>query len=72
MPPMNTHPDVPGQRLDFSGELHRLVFQLLTFLHIAAQLEFLFPCLIYSTFHQLNLILLVLDQFASQLHFAGS
>lgn len=69
---MKTHPDVPDQRLDFSGKLHALVFQLLTFLHTAAQLEFLFSCLIYCTFHQLNLILLVLDQLAFQLHFAGS
>lgn len=58
---MNTHPDVPGESLDFSGELHVLLFQLLAFLHIAAQLQLLFSCLVHGAFQQLNLILLLLD-----------
>lgn len=65
------YPDVPGQGLYFSGVLDTLLLQLLPFLHITAQPEFLFSRLIHSTFQHLNLILLVLDQLTFQLHFAG-
>lgn len=67
----NTHPDVPGQGLYFSGELDTLLLQLLPFLHIAAQLQFLFSRLIHRTFQHLDLILLVLDQLTFQLYLAG-
>lgn len=66
-----TYPDVPGQGLYFSGELHTLLLQLLPFLHIAAQLQLLFSCLIHRTFQHLDLILLVLDQLTFQLYLAG-
>lgn len=67
----NTYPDVPGQGLYFSGELDTLLLQLLPFLHIAAQLQFLFSRLIHRTFQHLDLILLVLDQLTFQLYLAG-
>lgn len=53
--------------MDLSGELHTLLLQLLTFLHIAGDLELFSTNLIYAAPEGLDLLLLVLDQFPLQL-----
>lgn len=55
------------ERLDFSGELHTLLLQLLTFLHVARNLELFSTDLVYTAPQGLDLLLLVLDQFPFQL-----
>lgn len=56
------------ERLDFSGELHALLLQLLTFLHVARDLKLFATNLIYTASQGLDLVLLVLDQFPFQLN----
>lgn len=61
------HLNVSVECLDLSGELHTLLLQLLTFLHIAGDLELFSTNLIYAAPEGLDLLLLVLDQFPLQL-----
>lgn len=51
------------ERLDLGGELHALLLQLLTFLHVAGDLKLLSADLVDSALQDLDLLLLVLDQF---------
>lgn len=58
--------------MQLSRELHTLLFQLLPLLHVTAQLQLLLPGLVDEAFQHLDLVLLVLDQFAVQFYLVGS